>query len=74
MTVIIDQKESVLGSVHIVFAILLLCSLMILGLFSHSVYRPLKKITAEPTNMQQEIWIITFLSQPMMKWATWPIP
>ena len=46
MTVIIDQKESVLGSVHIVFAILLLCSLMILGLFSHSVYRPLKKITA----------------------------
>ena len=46
MTVIIDQKESVLGPVHIVFAILLLCSLMILGLFSHSVYRPLKKITA----------------------------
>ena len=45
MTVIIDQKESVLGPGHIVFA-----------------------------NMQQEIWIITFLSQPMMKWATWPIP
>ena len=46
MTVIIDQKESVLGPVYIVFAILLLCSLLILALFSHSVYQPLKKITA----------------------------
>ena len=46
MTVIIDQKESVLGPVYIVFTILLLCSLLILALFSHSVYQPLKKITA----------------------------
>ena len=46
MTVIIDQKESVLGPVYIVFAILLLCSLLLLALFSHSVYQPLKKITA----------------------------
>lgn len=46
MSVVIDQREAVLGPVYIIFSILLLCSLLILALFSHSVYRPLKKITA----------------------------
>lgn len=42
---IILQREAVLGPVYIIFLILFVFSLMILGLFSFSVYRPLKKIT-----------------------------
>ncbi|NCB92137.1 MAG: HAMP domain-containing histidine kinase [Clostridia bacterium] len=42
---IIENREDVLGPVYIIFMVLFIISLMILGLFSFSVYRPLKKIT-----------------------------
>ncbi len=46
MTDIIAKRESILGPVYVIFAVLFLCSLGILALFTFSVYRPLKKITA----------------------------
>lgn len=46
MSSLIAQRESILGPVYIIFVILLICSLLILALFTYSVYRPLKKITA----------------------------
>lgn len=45
MNEIIHRREDILLPVYIIFLILFLLSLMILGLFSFSVYRPLKKIT-----------------------------
>lgn len=45
MNTIIERREAVLGPVYILFLILFAFSLIILGLFSFSVYRPLKKIT-----------------------------
>lgn len=45
MSTIIERREHILGPVYIIFLILFILSLMILGLFSFSVYRPLKKIT-----------------------------
>lgn len=45
MEEIILQRESVLGPVYLLFLVLFIFSLLILGLFSFSVYRPLKKIT-----------------------------
>lgn len=45
MSAIIERREHVLGPVYIIFLILFILSLMILWLFSFSVYRPLKKIT-----------------------------
>ena len=45
MDEIIQKRESILITVYIIFLILYLFSVMILGLFSFSVYRPLKKIT-----------------------------
>ena len=45
MSKIIEKRESILGPVYIIFVLLFVFSLLILGLFSFSVYRPLKKIT-----------------------------
>lgn len=45
MDEIIHRREDILLPVYIIFLVLFLLSLMILGLFSFSVYRPLKKIT-----------------------------
>ena len=42
---IISHRESILGPVYIVFLVLYLLFFSILGLFSHTVYRPLKKIS-----------------------------
>lgn len=42
---IIMRREQILGPVYILFLILFALSLLILGLFSFAVYRPLKKIT-----------------------------
>lgn len=45
MEEIIIRREAILLPVYIIFLLLFLLSLMILGLFTFSVYRPLKKIT-----------------------------
>ena len=45
MSKIIEKRETILGPVYIIFVILFAFSLLILALFSFSVYRPLKKIT-----------------------------
>jgi signal transduction histidine kinase len=45
VTAIVAQRESILAPVYIIFLVLFFISLMILILFSFSVYRPLKKIT-----------------------------
>lgn len=45
VSIIIQHRENILGPVYIIFLLLFLLSLMILALFSFSVYHPLKKIT-----------------------------
>ena len=45
MDEIIQKREGILITVYIIFLVLYLFSVMILGLFSFSVYRPLKKTT-----------------------------
>lgn len=45
ISVIIEKREDILGPVYVIFLILFVFSLIILALFSFSVYRPLKKIT-----------------------------
>ena len=45
MDTFVERKEEVLGSVFVIFIILYILSLSVLGLFSFTVYRPLKKIT-----------------------------
>lgn len=45
MSVIVQRREEILGPVYVIFLVLFVFSLIILALFSFSVYRPLKKIT-----------------------------